>query len=131
MHTDDGHGAVHLQPEHQTECEKFEAAKELMDRLKQQLGPMAGTLDLILREIASKFIAKPEERLMAVVHALLTRSGIFFLSSRCDHCLEHPFLKASFLFEHGSIWFLIINMCMQMLQGPCFTELRCSKESCG
>lgn len=86
MHTDDGHAAAQLQPEHQTECEKFEAAKELMDRLKQQLGPMAGTLDLILREIASKFIAKPEERLMAVVHALLTRSETLFLSNHHKHC---------------------------------------------
>lgn len=61
------------QAEQQTEYTKYECAKELMDRMKQQLGTMAGLLDFIIREIAGKCISKPEERLMAVVHALLTR----------------------------------------------------------
>lgn len=56
-----------------------------MDRMKQQLGPMAGILEYLLREIASKFISKPEERLMAVVHALLTRYSFSCFSKWNNH----------------------------------------------
>lgn len=51
----------------------FESVKDLMDKLKHQLGPLSSTLEVMLREIASNFMAKPEERLMAVVHVLLAR----------------------------------------------------------
>ena len=53
--------------------QNFEHVKEWMDRLKHQLGPLSNTLEIMLREIASNFMAKPEERLMAVVYVLLAR----------------------------------------------------------
>lgn len=51
----------------------FDTVKELLDRLKQQLGPIFNSLDTMLRDIATSFTTRPEERLISVVYALLTR----------------------------------------------------------
>ncbi|KAJ7944171.1 Transformation/transcription domain-associated protein [Quillaja saponaria] len=51
----------------------FDAAKVIMDALRSKHGNLASELEILLTEIGSKFVTLPEERLLAVVNALLHR----------------------------------------------------------
>ncbi|KAJ6378431.1 hypothetical protein OIU78_028637 [Salix suchowensis] len=51
----------------------FEAAKEIMEALRSKHSNLAGELEILLTEIGSRFVTLPEERLLAVVNALLHR----------------------------------------------------------
>ncbi|KAK3258235.1 hypothetical protein CYMTET_32712, partial [Cymbomonas tetramitiformis] len=51
----------------------FDAAKEVMEFLRQKHGNLASEMEILLTEVGSKFMPLPEERLLAVVHALLHR----------------------------------------------------------
>lgn len=51
----------------------FEQMKEVMDVLRSKHNLMAGSLESLLQELGMRFVPKPEERLLAVVHALLHR----------------------------------------------------------
>lgn len=51
----------------------FESAKEVMEKLRQKHGNLASELEVMLTEIGARFMPLPEERLLAVVHALLHR----------------------------------------------------------
>eukprot|EP00210_Caulerpa_lentillifera_P007000 g6694.t1 len=60
--------------EHLTQVQSnFETVKMLLDRIKHPLGAIFNSLDSMLRDIASSFTTKPEERLVSVVYALLLR----------------------------------------------------------
>lgn len=51
----------------------FEAAKEIMEALRSKHSNLASELEILLTEIGSRFVTLPEERLLAVVNALLHR----------------------------------------------------------
>ncbi|KAJ3683868.1 hypothetical protein LUZ60_014095 [Juncus effusus] len=51
----------------------FEAAKEIMETLRNKHTNLANELETLLSEIGSRFVTLPEERLLAVVNALLHR----------------------------------------------------------
>lgn len=51
----------------------FEAAKDIMEVLRAKHQNLAGELEVMLTEIGARFVPLPEERLLAVVHALLHR----------------------------------------------------------
>lgn len=51
----------------------FEAAKDLMETLRSKHTNLASELEILLTEIGSRFVTLPEERLLAVVNALLHR----------------------------------------------------------
>ncbi|KAH7432383.1 hypothetical protein KP509_07G020000 [Ceratopteris richardii] len=51
----------------------FEAAKEIMEILRTKHQILAGELEVMLTEVGARFVPLPEERLLAVVHALLHR----------------------------------------------------------
>ncbi|KAJ4791719.1 Transformation/transcription domain-associated protein [Rhynchospora pubera] len=51
----------------------FEAAKEIMEALRNKHTNLANELEILLSEIGSRFVTLPEERLLAVVNALLHR----------------------------------------------------------
>ncbi|ERN04635.1 hypothetical protein AMTR_s00268p00016240 [Amborella trichopoda] len=51
----------------------FDAAKDVMEGLRNKHGNLASELEVLLTEIGSRFVPLPEERLLAVVHALLHR----------------------------------------------------------
>uniref|UniRef100_A0A6N2N3S4 Non-specific serine/threonine protein kinase n=1 Tax=Salix viminalis TaxID=40686 RepID=A0A6N2N3S4_SALVM len=51
----------------------FEAAKEIMEALRSKHSNLACELEILLTEIGSRFVTLPEERLLAVVNALLHR----------------------------------------------------------
>eukprot|EP00897_Mesotaenium_endlicherianum_P005503 jgi/Mesen1/4981/ME000248S04265 len=51
----------------------FDAAKEVMEQLRLKHANLAAELELMLTDMGSKFVPLPEERLLAVVHALLHR----------------------------------------------------------
>ncbi|XP_047310383.1 transformation/transcription domain-associated protein-like [Impatiens glandulifera] len=51
----------------------FDAAKDIMEALRGKHNNMAAELELLLTEIGSRFVTLPEERLLAVVNALLHR----------------------------------------------------------
>ncbi|BDA47386.1 probable transcription-associated protein 1 [Coccomyxa sp. Obi] len=51
----------------------FEAGKEIMDLLRSKHPHSTGALELMMSEIGTRFVPKAEERLLAVVHALLHR----------------------------------------------------------
>lgn len=51
----------------------FEAAKEVMEALRLKHSNLAIELEVMLTEMGSRFVPLPEERLLAVVHALLHR----------------------------------------------------------
>ncbi|EPS72877.1 hypothetical protein M569_01879, partial [Genlisea aurea] len=51
----------------------FEAAKDIMETLRSKHSNLASELEILLTEIGSKFVTLPEERLLAVVNALLHR----------------------------------------------------------
>ncbi|XP_078446328.1 phosphatidylinositol 3- and 4-kinase family protein with FAT domain-containing protein isoform X2 [Wolffia australiana] len=51
----------------------FEAAKDIMEALRNKHTNMANELEALLSEIGSRFVTLPEERLLAVVNALLHR----------------------------------------------------------
>ncbi|KAJ8771163.1 hypothetical protein K2173_023488 [Erythroxylum novogranatense] len=51
----------------------FEAAKEIMEALRSKHTNLASELEILLTEIGSRFVTLPEERLLAVVNALLHR----------------------------------------------------------
>lgn len=51
----------------------FEAAKDIMETLRSKHANLASELEILLTEIGSRFVTLPEERLLAVVNALLHR----------------------------------------------------------
>ncbi|GLJ07095.1 hypothetical protein SUGI_0058030 [Cryptomeria japonica] len=51
----------------------FDAAKDVMEALRSKHTNLASELEVFLTEIGSRFVPLPEERLLAVVHALLHR----------------------------------------------------------
>ncbi|GKV51280.1 hypothetical protein SLEP1_g57947 [Rubroshorea leprosula] len=51
----------------------FDAAKDIMEALRSKHTNLAGELEILLTEIGSRFVTLPEERLLAVVNALLHR----------------------------------------------------------
>lgn len=51
----------------------FEAAKDIMEALRSKHTNLASELEILLTEIGSRFVTLPEERLLAVVNALLHR----------------------------------------------------------
>lgn len=51
----------------------FEAAKDIMEVLRTKHPNLAAELEVMLTEIGARFVPLPEERLLAVVHALLHR----------------------------------------------------------
>ncbi|XAR57979.1 Non-specific serine/threonine protein kinase [Bertholletia excelsa] len=51
----------------------FDAAKDIMEALRSKHTNLAGELEVLLTEIGSRFVTLPEERLLAVVNALLHR----------------------------------------------------------
>ncbi|KAL2624095.1 hypothetical protein R1flu_008340 [Riccia fluitans] len=51
----------------------FEAAKDIMEALRTKHTNLASELEVMLTEIGARFVPLPEERLLAVVHALLHR----------------------------------------------------------
>lgn len=51
----------------------FDAAKDIMEALRNKHANLAGELEALLSEIGSRFVTLPEERLLAVVNALLHR----------------------------------------------------------
>ncbi|KAH0969085.1 hypothetical protein GBA52_029052 [Prunus armeniaca] len=51
----------------------FDAAKDIMEALRSKHTNLASELETLLTEIGSRFVTLPEERLLAVVNALLHR----------------------------------------------------------
>ncbi|KAG1327763.1 Phosphatidylinositol 3-and 4-kinase family protein with FAT domain [Cocos nucifera] len=51
----------------------FDFAKEIMENLRNKHPNLASELEILLSEIGSRFVTLPEERLLAVVNALLHR----------------------------------------------------------
>ncbi|XP_059645489.1 uncharacterized protein LOC132287044 [Cornus florida] len=51
----------------------FDAAKDIMEALRSKHTNLASELEILLTEIGSRFVTLPEERLLAVVNALLHR----------------------------------------------------------
>lgn len=51
----------------------FDSAKDIMEALRSKHSNLAGELEILLTEIGSRFVTLPEERLLAVVNALLHR----------------------------------------------------------
>ncbi|KAF7809661.1 transformation/transcription domain-associated protein-like [Senna tora] len=51
----------------------FDAAKDIMEALRSKHANLASELEVLLTEIGSRFVTLPEERLLAVVNALLHR----------------------------------------------------------
>lgn len=51
----------------------FDAAKDIMETLRSKHTNLASELEILLTEIGSRFVTLPEERLLAVVNALLHR----------------------------------------------------------
>ncbi|XP_042425801.1 transformation/transcription domain-associated protein-like [Zingiber officinale] len=51
----------------------FDAAKDIMETLRNKHQNLASELEVLLSEIGSRFVPLPEERLLAVVNALLHR----------------------------------------------------------
>jgi transformation/transcription domain-associated protein len=51
----------------------FDAAKDIMESLRSKHNNLASELEVLLTEIGSRFVTLPEERLLAVVNALLHR----------------------------------------------------------
>ncbi|CAH8274165.1 unnamed protein product [Arabidopsis lyrata] len=51
----------------------FDAAKDVMESLRSKHNNLASELEVLLTEIGSRFVTLPEERLLAVVNALLHR----------------------------------------------------------
>lgn len=51
----------------------FDAAKDIMETLRSKHANLASELESLLTEIGSRFVTLPEERLLAVVNALLHR----------------------------------------------------------
>ncbi|KAL0051806.1 hypothetical protein WJX82_002492 [Trebouxia sp. C0006] len=78
-----GSSATQQRIEKPQEVISFEAAKELMEFLRSKHPTMAQVLEVVLGDIGSRFVPKPEERLLAVVHALLLR------------CYKLPFSNAA------------------------------------
>jgi hypothetical protein len=51
----------------------FEAGKEVMEKLRNMHMVLGSTMESMLQEMASRFVPRPLERLLAVVTALLHR----------------------------------------------------------
>ncbi|KAJ7563398.1 hypothetical protein O6H91_03G108600 [Diphasiastrum complanatum] len=51
----------------------FDAAKDIMEALRSKHANLASEMEVMLTEIGARFVPLPEERLLAVVHALLHR----------------------------------------------------------
>ncbi|CAL9045632.1 unnamed protein product [Musa banksii] len=56
-----------------TVASAFDAAKDIMEALRNKHQNLASELEVLLSEIGSRFVTLPEERLLAVVNALLHR----------------------------------------------------------
>ncbi len=54
----------------------FEAGKEVMEKLRSSHPMLGASLEAMMVEIGGKFVPKPEERLLAVVTALLHRCAV-------------------------------------------------------
>jgi len=67
------HAAQAGLPEKPAEVVAFEAGREVMEALRSKHGPLVQVLENLLTEIGSRFVPKPAERLLAVVHMLLHR----------------------------------------------------------
>ena len=55
------------------EVSAFESGKEVMEVLRRGHATLCSTLESMLTEMGNKFVPRPEERLLAVVTALLHR----------------------------------------------------------
>ncbi|KAL0020642.1 hypothetical protein WJX79_010395 [Trebouxia sp. C0005] len=81
-----GSSATQQRIEKPQEVISFEAAKELMEFLRSKHPTMAQVLEVVLGDIGSRFVPKPEERLLAVVHALLlSRSSKAAVATIADY----------------------------------------------
>lgn len=77
----DGNPRIMPQIEKPPDMLAFERGREVLDALRHKLGPLASVMETMLHEIAGKFMARPEERLMAVVYALLHRYLCFIATA--------------------------------------------------
>ena len=75
-------GTLHVGPV-PSAADAFTAGKELMDLLRQKWGGLVQELEMFIHEIGAKFVSGSEERLLAVVHALIHR------------CYKYPTASAS------------------------------------
>ena len=66
-------GSTAIASEKPPEVHAFEAGREVMESLRSKHGALVQVLESLLTEIGSKFVPKPAERLLAVVHMLLHR----------------------------------------------------------
>ena len=71
--TDVESGAIGIPSDKPPEVHAFEAGREVMESLRSKHGALVQVLESLLTEIGSKFVPKPAERLLAVVHMLLHR----------------------------------------------------------
>ena len=66
------------------EVAAFEAGKEVMDALRSSAPHACGVLEGLLTELGARFVPRAEERLLAVVHALLQRCYKLPLANQAD-----------------------------------------------
>ncbi len=71
-------------PERPPEVGAFEACKEVLDTLRSKHPSTGSALEVLLTELGQKFTPRTEERLLAVVHALLHRCYKTPLSGAAD-----------------------------------------------
>lgn len=85
------------------EVRAFEHGKDLMDTIRSRPAIVASNIERFVIEVGTKFIARPEERLLNVVHSLLQRCYKLPLPQQadvpeymkkelqtvCDACLSH------------------------------------------
>ena len=55
------------------EARAFEHGKELLDTIRSRHVIVASNVERFVVEVGTKFVARPEERLLNVVHSLLQR----------------------------------------------------------
>lgn len=65
--------AQSVAPDKPPEMLAFEAGREVMEALRAKHGALVHVLESLLTEIGSRFVPKPAERLLSVVHMLLHR----------------------------------------------------------
>ncbi|KAJ0977282.1 hypothetical protein J5N97_012756 [Dioscorea zingiberensis] len=67
----------------------FDAAKDIMEALRSKHPNLASELEAFLSEIGSRFVTLPEERLLAVVNALLHRCYTDAVNKHVDFVREY------------------------------------------
>ena len=67
-----------------TTAQAFAAGKEIMDLLRQKWGGLIRELEMFIHEVGAKFAACAEERLLAIVHALVHRCHKYPTTSASD-----------------------------------------------